>query len=107
MVTFPRLSECQEWELICFIMLCFQELLARRRVIMSPVNFLDTTDGAFREFGTHQGFSNSPQPWCNVAAEEEGEESEVEQDPQPAPKRAPRMRPREPNYPPPAKRRRS
>ena len=59
----PDFSAMESWLLIVIMQICFQQLVRRMGVVMSPVDFMQQRSDGPCLFGTHHEFDDQPSPW--------------------------------------------
>ena len=59
----PDFSAMESWLLIVIVQICFQQLVRRMGVVMSPVDFMQQRSDGPCLFGTHHEFDDQPSPW--------------------------------------------
>ena len=59
----PDFCAMESWLLIVIMQICFQQLVRRMGVVMSPVDFIQQRSDGPCLFGTHHDFDDQPSPW--------------------------------------------
>ena len=59
----PNFPAMESWLLIVIMQICFQQLVRRMGVVMSPVDFIQQRSDGPCLFGTHHEFDDQPSPW--------------------------------------------